>query len=177
MYGTVRNFSGMRNSIEVMTQAAGLVTRISRQGLNHGLKGSCLCGSVSVTISTGALPTHDPAYCHCNHCRLFHAAPFALEAGWSLSNVEISGDTIPYSQSKSRVFERHRCAVCGTACGGIHHKLKGGTAFIPTTLLVAAGAELPEVLKPKLHLFYSRRIIGDDLFNNDGLPKYDEFPT
>ena len=124
-------------------------------------------------ISAGATPTHDPAYCHCNHCRLFHGAPFALEAGWSLDDCEISGgDTTIYRSSKR--FERHRCAACGTPCAGIHRGLKA--AFLPTTLLAEAGAaRLPFLLQPKIHLFYSRRIVGD-LFATDGLPKYDTFP-
>ena len=42
-------------------------------------------------------------------------------------------------------------------------------------LTEAGAARLPFLLQPKIHLFYSRRIVGD-LFATDGLPKYDTFP-
>ena len=138
----------------------------------RSLEGHCLCGSISITIAPGATPSHDPAYCHCNHCRRFHGSPFALEAGWALESIELSGKTVNYATSEH--FERHRCAICGTPCAGIHRKL--GAAFVPSTLLVDAGEDLPQVLKPKMHMFYSRRIVGE-MFKGDGLAKYDEFPT
>ena len=160
-------------------QTLPLLRNISSRGrgFHGGFTGSCLCGKVVVRIAPNSEPTHDPAYCHCNTCRKYHSAPFALEAGWPLSSFEMTGDTVSYvkpeSNTRKKLFERRRCAVCGTACGGVHHGLKA--AFIPTTILAKPGEKLPEVLVPKLHLFYSRRIVGD-LFEDDGLPKFEEFP-
>ena len=136
-------------------------------------EGSCLCGNVNIRIASAAKPTHDPAICHCNHCRAFHSAPFALEAGWAHSNVTMEGDTFFYKSSKH--FERHRCSICGSPCAGIHKKL--GAIFVPSTLLVPAGNDIEKIpmLSPRMHLFYKRRIVGS-LFERDGLPKYDEFP-
>ena len=147
------------------------ITTLSRMA--SLFEGSCLCGNVNIRIASAAKPTHDPAICHCNHCRAFHSAPFALEAGWAHSNVTMEGDTFFYKSSKH--FERHRCSICGSPCAGIHKKL--GAIFVPSTLLVPAAKDIEKVpmLSPRMHLFYKRRIVGS-MFERDGLPKYDEFP-
>lgn len=135
------------------------------------LVGRCSCGDVRLVLDADATPSHAPAYCHCNTCRAFHGSAFAMEAGFKLDRCEISGLTTRHETSPG--FERLRCATCGTPCGGIHKKL--GVIFAPAALFAAPGRAPPAPFRPTMHLFYSRRIVGD-AFDGDGLAKHDELP-
>ena len=109
--------------------------------------------------------------CHCNVCRTFHGAPFAMEAGFPASACATDGATTSFRSSKH--FERRRCATCGTPVGAEHHKL--GSVFLPTTLFTRPGRMPRSEFAPTMHLFYERRIVGD-AFEHDGLPKHAAFP-
>ena len=135
------------------------------------LRGRCACGGVTLDVTRHVVPSHAPAYCHCNTCRAVHSAAFALETGFRAADVVVSGATASYRSS--RHYERKRCATCGAGVGGVHHKL--GAVFVPTSLFALPGSTPPPPLAPTMHLFYGRRIVGD-AFDGDGLPKYDGFP-
>ena len=94
-----------------------------------------------------------------------------MEAGFRVEDIEVVGPTTSHYTSKP--FERLRCATCGTPCGGVHHKL--GAVFVPTALFAEPGRPPPPPTAPTMHLFYSRRIVGD-AFDDDGLVKFDEMP-
>ena len=73
------------------------------------LKGSCLCGDVTFTV-TGA--PHDPAACHCSHCRKMSghvwAAAIVAEDG-----IEIAGPVKWYQSSAEA--RRGFCPRCGSS--------------------------------------------------------------
>lgn len=135
------------------------------------LRGRCACGGVTLDVTRHAVPSHAPAYCHCNTCRAVHSAAFALETGFRAADVVVSGSTASYRSSLH--YEQKRCVTCGAGVGGVHHKL--GAVFVPTSLFASPGATPLPPLAPTMHLFYGRRIVGD-AFDGDGLPKYDGLP-
>lgn len=83
------------------------------------LKGSCLCGASTYTISD---PT--PLYsviCHCIACQQWSGSVFAANIGFALSafhvdeksweSIKIHDDTGPQS---GRTLHRHFCGKCGS---------------------------------------------------------------
>lgn len=70
------------------------------------MKGSCLCGAVTIT----APDLNEIAACHCGMCRRWGGGPFmTLHAG---SDVTVQGPVKTYRSSDWA--ERAFCAECGT---------------------------------------------------------------
>jgi hypothetical protein len=90
--------------------------------------GSCLCGSVRVTVTS---PNHNVAACHCSMCRRWGGGPLlALECG---SDISIEGEENITTFDSSEWAERGFCKNCGTH---IFYRFKGSQEYIiPVGLL------------------------------------------
>jgi hypothetical protein len=85
------------------------------------VKGSCLCGAIS--LSTSSMNPHVAA-CHCNMCRKWGGgALFAVECG---SDVQISGEENLGIYQSSEWAERGFCNKCGTH---LFYRLKQGNQY------------------------------------------------
>ncbi|WWC86173.1 uncharacterized protein L201_001046 [Kwoniella dendrophila CBS 6074] len=73
--------------------------------------GSCLCGSVKITITSNI--TKQLA-CHCSDCNKTSGTAFSSNIFPKVSEIEITGDTHEYSSiGLTRIF----CPGCGSAIG------------------------------------------------------------
>jgi hypothetical protein len=130
--------------------------------MSDTLKSSCMCGAVQLELS-GDPPVM--AYCHCESCRGWLAAPVHAAALWPAANVKIVRGA-----DKLGVFKRteasHRkfCTSCGTAVLVDHPAM--GMVDVP------AGRVQGLAYKPGLHVHYGEKVMAV----KDGLPKFKDFP-
>jgi hypothetical protein len=130
--------------------------------MSNTLKSSCMCGAVQLELS-GEPPVM--AYCHCESCRGWLAAPVHAAALWPAANVKIVRGA-----DKLGVFKRteasHRkfCTSCGTAVLVEHPAM--GMVDVP------AGRVPGLAYKPGLHVHYGEKVMAV----KDGLPKFKDFP-
>ncbi len=73
------------------------------------LKGSCLCGDVTYTVTGKPL---DPAACHCSQCRKMSGHVWAA-AVVAEDGIEIEGEVRWYASSEKA--RRGFCARCGSS--------------------------------------------------------------
>ena len=64
-------------------------------------EGSCLCGSVKLEV-LGAPAT--AGICHCESCRIWHAAPFNAWTLWKNENVRITQGEALATHARVRVL-------------------------------------------------------------------------
>ena len=102
------------------------------------------------------------AFCHCQSCRTWHAAPFIGYFAWPEDKVAITGDVA--TSGVNAVSGRVSCARCGGALA--NRKPAWGLVVLYPTILTTA----PFV--PSLHLHYAERVLEIA----DGLPKYANAP-
>lgn len=130
-------------------------------------KGSCFCGKVVLEV-TGPPPA--AAYCHCQSCRKWHAAPINAWAIWPDDAVEfIEGreHLISFTlNQEGEISNRLTCKVCGGGVANIKPAISM-TVVYPMTL---DGSDY--VFSPTMHIHYSERALDF----NDGLPKFSDLP-
>ncbi len=125
-------------------------------------KGACYCGEVSVEAI--GLPLVD-GYCHCSHCRSFHAAPFVAWRGWREENVTIAGDIAVTDRAEQS--KRISCKRCGGIVA--NRKPQAGMIMLYPPILTSPGTRF----SGGLHLFYGERVMDVA----DGLPKFLDAPS
>ncbi len=77
------------------------------------MKGRCLCRTVSITVLG---PTMFASYCHCESCRLAHAAPFVAWTAVSIERFRVTaGEAAIVRYVSSPGVERAFCGRCGTS--------------------------------------------------------------
>lgn len=96
-----------------------------------GLAGKCLCETVTFVIDGPARPVVN---CHCSRCRR-HTGHFMAATAASVSNVEISGDTLTWYEAAEGT-EYGFCSRCGST-------LFWRTARRPGLVSIAAGTLTP----------------------------------
>ncbi|HUG07585.1 MAG TPA: GFA family protein [Acidimicrobiia bacterium] len=96
-----------------------------------GLAGKCLCETVSFVIDGPARPVVN---CHCSRCRR-HTGHFMAATAASVSDVEISGDTLTWYEAAEGT-EYGFCSRCGST-------LFWRTARRPGLVSIAAGTLTP----------------------------------
>lgn len=74
------------------------------------IKGSCLCGSVSIAIDG---PVHSARYCHCVNCRKFSGTAYAAWGLVDTAHVAIS----PLEPNVTKYDSGGGLRVFCTACG------------------------------------------------------------
>jgi len=126
---------------------------------NH--HGSCYCGAVQVSVQGEPVFS---AYCHCESCRKWHAAPIATLAAWPRGAVEVKGEVTKSTKNDQTV--RTACV----RCGGSVLSTKPGLDWNVVYPLTLAGSSFE--YQPAFHIFYGERVM--DI--NDGLPKFADVP-
>ncbi|AHI68331.1 GFA family protein [Burkholderia thailandensis] len=123
----------------------------------------CLCGAVGVKL------TGEPAaraHCHCMACRDFYGAPMLSATAWPAGQVIVAEGDVASFAHPTRRLSRAFCATCGETVFGTNRL---GMRVVPNAIVArAAGGELPDGLRPTMHLFYRHRIVDV----RDDLPKY-----
>ncbi|AJX33855.1 GFA family protein [Burkholderia oklahomensis] len=123
----------------------------------------CLCGAVAVKL------TGEPAAranCHCSPCRDFYGASMLSATAWPAEQVAVVEGVIATFAHPTRQLSRAFCPACGETMFGTNRL---GMRVVPNAIVArAAGGELPDSLRPTMHLFYRHRIVDV----RDDLPKY-----
>jgi len=125
-------------------------------------EGQCYCGAVHVEVEGDPVFT---AYCHCESCRKWHAAPITGLAAWPEDAVKVRGDVVV--SDKNPDTQRTSCAKCG----GNVLSTKPGLGWKVVYPLTLSGSDF--TYKPGAHIFYGERVMEI----NDGLPKFADVPA
>ncbi|WP_036548611.1 GFA family protein [Nitrincola lacisaponensis] len=126
------------------------------------MKGSCLCGSVSVSA-----PNHaEVSLCHCSMCRRWSGGPmFAVHCS---SGIEFTGDK-PKAYQSSEWAERGFCEKCGTHL--FYHLLPNNEYILPAGLFQDQDFKLvSEIFIDEKPDFYelrndTRKMTGQQVFD------------
>ena len=128
------------------------------------IKGECLCGRVSYTV-TGSLLDAD--HCHCSMCRRQHGAAFATYAQFKPGDFTwVSGESF------LKVYESMSgggwcfCSECGST-------LAGTEQGIVKTITLGTVAGDPGI-RPQSHIFVGSKAQWNHIF--DDLPQFNERP-
>lgn len=132
--------------------------------------GRCFCGAVQFTL------TGEPeamAYCHCESCRRWSAAPVSAFTLWDPvkltiikgkeNTVSFSGN--PLANDESVYSERKWCRSCGGHIFTVHPKMQ--LVDVPSAVIESLS------FKPAFHVHYQEKVLPI----NDGLPKFKDLPA
>jgi hypothetical protein len=123
----------------------------------------CWCGEVQVEIV--GEPTV-MAYCHCESCRSWLAAPLHAAALWPTPKVTVrKGEKELGIYKATENSHRHFCTRCGSAVLIRHPSL--GLTDVP------AGSVAGLDYQATLHVNYGEKVMAV----RDGLPKFKDFPA
>jgi len=125
-------------------------------------KAGCPCGAVELEISGEPAVQ---AYCHCESCRSWFAAPVNAAALWPVQNVKVvkGADNLGLYK-KTEASHRQFCRTCGAAVMVGHPGL--GMTDIPS------GSVVGLKYQPTVHVNYGEKVMA----MRDGLPKFKDFP-
>lgn len=127
---------------------------------------SCDCGHVSMTAH--GRPELS-LYCHCGSCRALYSVDVLSATGWAPENVDLPDESSLFAyRMEGKEMTRYGCPSCGMIMYGVH---RPGIPVIPHGVFRKANnGELPDALKPSLHLFYGERVVDvdDDLTKSEG---------
>lgn len=122
----------------------------------------CFCGKAELRLSgepSGA------GTCHCADCRDFYAVPLFRAAIWQAAQI-LGADHVAKLEHPAKRMSRFFCSGCGETLYGINRL---DLRVVPLALIARQhNGELPPSWQPRMHLFYSQRVI--DVF--DALPKF-----
>ena len=135
---------------------------------NH--KGSCFCGAVQFTLSG---EPEVMAYCHCNSCRQWSAAPVSAFTLWQPESLRITKgldniaafDKNPGTNDKIVYSNRKWCKTCGGHIYSDHPGMK--LIDVPSAIISDF------VFKPAFHVHYQETVHA----MQDGLPKFKDLPA
>ena len=139
------------------------------------LKGSCLCGGVTVRVE-GELE-RPPEACHCTQCRK-QSGSFLTAVNVRKSHLTVGGqEHVGWYRSSEKV-ERGFCKTCGSTL--LWAPKMEGYEWIAVAMglfvwtAVAMGAfDTPTQTKLALHIFVSEK--GDYYDIDDGIPRSEGF--
>ena len=124
--------------------------------------GRCFCGEVRFT-ATGAPALM--AYCHCESCRQWSAAPVSAFTLWQPEALEVTqGAELVATSNKTARSDRQWCRQCGG------HVFTGHPGMGLTEICAANLPDLP--FEPVLHVHYQETVMP----MRDGLPKLRDLP-
>lgn len=124
---------------------------------------ACLCGAVTVGLHGQPVAK---ANCHCQTCRDFYGTPVLSATAWDAEAVRVSSGQVRMFKHPVKQLSRTFCPICGETVFGTNRL---GMRVVPNSIVArAAGGELPEPLRPTMHLFYRYRVFDV----SDGLTKF-----
>jgi len=125
-------------------------------------QGRCLCGAVQLEAEGEPKAA---GYCHCEDCRLWHAAPVNAWAAWHGDQVRvISGHDLIIEHEKG-ANKRCRCSNCGS---GLMNRKPSNRTIVYAAILAGSGY----AHQPELHIHCDESIMDMP----DNLPKYVDTP-
>ncbi len=127
----------------------------------HTVKGSCLCGSVSLTISELA---RDVIVCHCQQCRKQTGHVVAATQAYDM-HITVEGEENLSWYAASASAQRGFCKQCGSL---LMWKQTGTS----TTSILAGCLEPPTKLNTMAHIFVDDK--GDYYDIDDDIPQYQQ---
>lgn len=113
--------------------------------LPTGLKGSCLCGKVSYSL------TEKPSqfyFCHCQQCQKVTGSSFAANIVGPVDSIRwLSGESLlTHFDHPSRAFSKTFCSLCGSGAPHINKS--------KTSLVIPAGSlDHAPAMKPTANIF------------------------
>ena len=112
---------------------------------NQTYKSGCACGAVQLEI------TGEPAvqaYCHCESCRSWFAAPVNAAALWPVQSVKVvkGADNLGLYK-KTEASHRQFCRTCGAAVMVGHPGRSGHEMAVIGTLSALVGYAVGAILK------------------------------
>ena len=126
------------------------------------VKGSCLCGGVTFTL-TG--PLRDSVSCHCIQCR--------KTSGHYVSATQVDADQLDITKDATLAWyrssppaERGFCRLCGSSRFWRHDADNGAVSVMSGTL------DCPTGITTSKHIFVADK--GDYYTLADGLPQHDQ---
>ena len=142
----------------VMARYKGDPASYPPESLHDGITGSCLCGSISITITELDLFSKPNGHiCHCINCRKFTGSDHSNVMMLPASNVSVSdtkGHLKVYNDTDTgsgRVSPKSFCSNCGSGVGAFN--LDG-----PLAGFVFVGVGLfPRISEPAAELFTAHR--------------------
>ena len=127
-------------------------------------QGRCLCGHYRFRIDDHPLWV---AYCHCESCRRFNAAPTAAYVGCQADSVHFE-PTLPPAFASSPGVRRSYCEYCSTP-------LAYAAEFFPNeTHLFRSNFDRPDTYELTRHVLFDERESDFDVY--DDLPRYGTEP-
>lgn len=111
------------------------------------VKGSCLCGKVTIDIPQVA---EEITVCHCHMCQKFFGGPFLSLAGVFPDDFKISGKEQIQRFMSSEWAERCSCKKCGSSL--FYHSLADDEYYFPAGLF----DEIDQA-KLKEEIFYDQK--------------------
>jgi hypothetical protein len=142
---------------------------VSAPSEQEPLHGSCLCGSVTYTITAPFLRAN---YCHCSRCRK-HSGSNASAQG----RVPKAGFTLDTGAELIRTYRPERGGMVKVFCTQCGSSLFGGTWPDGPEVSVRLGClDGDPGIAPQYHSFTASKAVWDDL-PDDGLPRFDGPPT
>ncbi|CAK3790238.1 hypothetical protein DOTSEDRAFT_72891 [Lecanosticta acicola] len=124
--------------------------------LNNGMKGSCLCGNITIHINQeGLFDKPNGHVCHCFNCRRFAGSSHVNILALPTKNVTVV-DPKSYLKTyqdedtgNGNVVPRSFCSNCGSAVGVF-------PAVVPELSMVALGL-FPRMPEPEFEVFTKHR--------------------
>lgn len=130
-------------------------------------KGSCLCGSITYSVSK-----FEPmiGHCHCRMCRKFHGAAFSTFASVKFENFKwLSGESLLQSYQANNNTIRQFCKQCGSSL-----TFSSSISDFDNTIEIALATLDDDVkLSPDAHIFMDSKV--DWYSPNDNLPCFRQY--
>ena len=126
-------------------------------------EGACLCGGVKLEVSG---QPGNAGFCHCESCRLWHAAPINAWALWKNEYVKIVQGEDLLDGFDTGTSHRFWCRRCGS---GILNRKPNGRTVVYAAILAKSGY----VHEAICHIHCQESVFEVQV----GLPKYQDLPS
>ncbi|PWY98568.1 hypothetical protein BCV70DRAFT_201889 [Testicularia cyperi] len=116
------------------------------------LEGSCLCGSVQVSVSDSALPL-TTAICRCTNCQQTAGSMYSLVSIVEQSQLTITGETKIYNDTtpdSGNTTQRYFCPACGSPIQTVGPSRPGKTVVKCGLFAKSLNKQFP---KPAIEIF------------------------
>lgn len=136
--------------------------------------GSCLCGSIALSIHEPLPLSQQPVNCHCCACRkqLSGSSPFVPIGK---SNLSLSkADTLHSFTNSTQLVKRSFCAKCGSNLFSEDFKQENSTVWVSLGCIDTdrLDEDTLAILKPKCHIYVKDKPTWSQI--SDGLPQFSE---
>ncbi len=121
-------------------------------------KGSCLCGSVKIEVSS---PSISSGYCHCRICQKFTGSAMSTWTAFPASGVHFP-DNEPQYFASSPIAERGFCSSCGSSLAYRLVQPKRAAYLV----LFTSCLDTPEKFAPAVHSGFESKVPWLDILDD-----------